>query len=63
MNILATISYNNGPPMVQICKSSSSSSPLGGAFALNITLFGWKGEGRRVEGSRVELTKNKLILY
>ena len=49
--------------MVQICKSSSSSSPLGGAFALNITLFGWKGEGGRVKGSRVELTKNKLILY
>ena len=25
-------------------------------------LFGWRGEGRRVEGSRVEFTKNKLIL-
>ena len=24
--------------------------------------FGWRGEGGRVEGSRVELTKNKLIL-
>ena len=24
--------------------------------------FGWKGEGGGVEGSRVELAKNKLIL-
>jgi len=26
-------------------------------------LLGWKGEGGRVGGSRVKLTKNKLILY
>jgi len=26
-------------------------------------LFGWRGEGEGVEGSRVELAKNKLILY
>ena len=25
-------------------------------------LFGWRGEGGGVEGSRVELAKNKLIL-
>ena len=25
-------------------------------------LFGWRGEEGRVEGSRVELAKNKLIL-
>ena len=25
-------------------------------------LFGWKEKGKRVEGSRVELAKNKLIL-
>ena len=25
-------------------------------------LFGWRGEGRGVEGSRLELAKNKLIL-
>ena len=26
-------------------------------------LFGWRGERGGVEGSRVELVKNKLILY
>ena len=26
-------------------------------------LFGWKGKGGGVKGSRVMLTKNKLILY
>ena len=26
-------------------------------------LFRWRGEGGRVEGSRVVLAKNKLILY
>ena len=26
------------------------------------SLFGWRGEGGGVDGSRVELTKNKLIL-
>ena len=27
------------------------------------SLFGWRGEGGGVDGSGVELTKNKLILY
>ena len=26
-------------------------------------MFGWRGKGGEVKGSRVELTKNKLILY
>ena len=26
------------------------------------SLFGWRGEGGRVEGSRVVLVKNKIIL-
>ena len=25
-------------------------------------LFGWRGEGGRIEGSKIELAKNKLIL-
>jgi len=26
-------------------------------------LFRWRGEGEGVEGCKIELTKNKLILY
>ena len=50
--------------------SSSYISKLGVLFILNTYValidtygpFGWRGEGEGVEGSRVELAKNKLIL-
>ena len=31
-------------------------------FGFLYGLFGWRGEGGRIEGSKIELAKNKLIL-